>query len=129
VTSLAVHQLPGPDKKVLFSDLFKILGPGGSLIIADIIDPAHPLSRNYAAAAHDDVVWNRSLQLGRDTEAFNFFRQEGWNIFRMLDPDDIDKPSPLFDQLKWLEQAGFRQVEVFWMRAEHAIFGGSVPLG
>jgi len=27
-------------------------------------------------------------------------------MHRYLDPDDIDKPSPLFDQLKWLEMAG-----------------------
>jgi len=128
VTSLAVHHLPGPEKERLFSDIYKMLAPGGVFIIADIIDPIHPVGRKLAAAAYDDVVWKRSLQLGRDTEAFNFFKREGWNIFRMLDPEDIDKPSPLFDQLKWLEKAGFRQVDVFWMRAGHAIFGGWVPL-
>jgi tRNA (cmo5U34)-methyltransferase len=41
--------------------------------------------------------------------------------------DPVDKMSPLFDQLKWLEQAGFASVDVFWMRAGHAIFGGSKP--
>ena len=44
-----------------------------------------------------------------------------------LDPEDIDKPSPLLTQLKWLEQAGFKAVDVFWMQAGHAIFGGWKP--
>ena len=34
------------------------------------------------------------------------------------------KPSPLYAQLKWLEQAGFEGIDVFWMQAGHAVFGG-----
>jgi hypothetical protein len=45
-------------------------------------------------------------------------------MYRYFDPDDIDKPSRLLDQLKWLEQAGFADVDVYWMLAGHAIFGG-----
>ena len=43
------------------------------------------------------------------------------------EPDSIDKPSPLFDQLKWLDKAGFTDVDVFWMKVGHAIFGGRKP--
>lgn len=39
-------------------------------------------------------------------------------------PDPVDKPSRLMDQLLWLEQAGWRDVDVYWMRAGHAMFGG-----
>ena len=39
----------------------------------------------------------------------------------------FDKPSPLFDQLKWLDEAGFTDVDVFWMKAGHAIFSGRKP--
>jgi hypothetical protein len=45
-------------------------------------------------------------------------------MYRYFDPDDIDRPSRLFDQLKWLERAGFVDVDVYWMQAGHAIFGG-----
>jgi tRNA (cmo5U34)-methyltransferase len=127
VTSLAVHHLPGPEKAELFYDLNQILAPGGVFIIADIIDPVHPRSKKLAAAAYDSIVREQSMQLDGDTRAFDFFRREGWNIFEYLDPEDIDKPSPLYDQLKWLEQAGFSVIEVFWMQAGHAIFGGWKP--
>jgi len=50
-----------------------------------------------------------------NTGAFELFKREGWNTFWYLDPDDIDKPSLLFDQLKWLEAAGFVDVDVHWM--------------
>jgi tRNA (cmo5U34)-methyltransferase len=64
------------------------------------------------------------LALDGNTAAFDFFAREGWNTYRYLDPDDIDKPSRLFEQLKWLEQAGFADVDVHWMRAGHVVFGG-----
>jgi tRNA (cmo5U34)-methyltransferase len=127
VTSLAVHHLTEPEKVELFSDVFKMLVPGGVFIIADMVEPNHPLSRQLAASSYDAVVREQSIELAGDTRAYDFFKREGWNIFHYLDPDDIDKPSPLYDQLKWLEQVGFRDINVFWMRAGHAIFGGWVP--
>jgi hypothetical protein len=36
----------------------------------------------------------------------------------------MDKPSRLSDQFRWLEEAGFAEVDVFWMQAGHAIYGG-----
>jgi tRNA (cmo5U34)-methyltransferase len=124
VTSLAVHHLPGHDKEILFSDVYKMLNRKGVFIIADIIDPNHPQSKALAASAYDRMVEQRSIALDGDSRAFDFFQREGWNIFRYLDPDDIDKPSPLYDQLTWLEDAGFRDIDVFWAQAGHAVFGG-----
>ena len=36
----------------------------------------------------------------------------------------MDKPSGLFEQLGWLEAAGFEAVDVYWLKAGHAIYGG-----
>jgi tRNA (cmo5U34)-methyltransferase len=36
----------------------------------------------------------------------------------------MDKPSGVFEQLRWLEQASFRAVDIYWMKAGHAIYGG-----
>jgi len=127
VTSLAVHHLEGPEKARLFKDIKRLLAPGGILVIADIIEPAHPQGKALAAEAYDAVVRAQSLVLDGDSRAFDFFQREGWNIFRYLDPDDIDKPSGLYDQLRWLDEAGFECVDVFWMQAGHAIFGGWKP--
>jgi tRNA (cmo5U34)-methyltransferase len=127
VTSLAVHHLEGPEKARLFDDIHRLLAPGGVFVIADIIDPAHSQGKALAAEAYDAIVREQSLALDGNSSAYEFFQREGWNIFRYLDPDDIDKPSRLYDQLRWLEQAGFEAVDVFWMQAGHAIFGGWKP--
>jgi trans-aconitate methyltransferase len=123
VSSLAIHHLDGPGKQALFRAVFSMLSPGGALLIADILLPASPAAASLAAEAWDEAVRQRSLALDGNTQAFDFFTRAQWNLFRYPD-DPIDRPSTLLDQLKWLEEAGFRGVDVFWLKAGHAIFGG-----
>ena len=129
VSSLAIHHLDGTEKQVLFKDIASILTPGGSFIIADITEPMDQFGKGLAADAWDEAVRQRSLDLDGDLKGYDHFCELGWNHYAQLehDPDSIDKPSSLFDQLKWLEQAGFTDVDVFWMKAGHAIFGGRKP--
>jgi hypothetical protein len=43
------------------------------------------------------------------------------------EPDPVDMPSRLFDQLVWLRDADLTAVDVYWMKAGHALFGGRKP--
>src|SRR4030042_1289292 len=106
VSSLAIHHLDGEGKQVLFLDTNAMLAVGGVFTIADMIEPATSVGRDIAATALDEVVRQRSLGLDGSTAGLDFFLQEGWNTYRFFDPDDIDHPSSLFDQLKWLGRAG-----------------------
>ncbi|MEM7345110.1 MAG: class I SAM-dependent methyltransferase [Chloroflexota bacterium] len=124
VSSLAIHHLDGDEKQQLFRDIHGWLASGGVFIIADLMEPAHPLGWEVAAKAWDETVQERAMALDGTLDGFTLFNKEEWNMYRHFDPDDIDKPSRLFDQLKWLEAAGFVEVDVFWMKAGHAIFGG-----
>jgi len=90
--------------------------------VADLIQPAGDLGLESAAQGWDDAV---RLQAARESDQqaiFDKFRQMQWNHFRT--PDPFDKPSGLLEQLKWLESAGFVEVDVYWMEAGHAIYGG-----
>jgi tRNA (cmo5U34)-methyltransferase len=127
VSSLSVHHLDGEQKQALFRDLYRMLAPGGALIIADVMLAATPEAREVAAAAWDAEVARRAVELDGNTAALEFFQREGWNMYRADLTDDIDKPSPLADQLRWLAEAGFVGVDVYWMLAGHAIFGGRRP--
>lgn len=129
VSSLAIHHLDGTEKQALFKDMASILIPGGSFIIADLTEPMDRFGQKLAADTWDEIVRQRSLDLDGDLRGYNSFRELGWNHYAQSEPDpeSIDKPSSLFDQLKWLEQAGFTDVDVFWMKAGHAIFGGRTP--
>ncbi|HSG17937.1 MAG TPA: class I SAM-dependent methyltransferase, partial [Anaerolineae bacterium] len=73
----------------------------------------------------DAAVHRRSLDLAGDESAFDHFTSSKWNIYRH--PDPVDKPSPLFEQLKWLEAAGFESMDVYSMAAGHAVYGGQMP--
>lgn len=125
LSSLAIHHLDGQGKQQLYRDLFRMLSSGGVLLIADLILPASPVGLENAARVWDESVRQRALALDGRLDAFEFFEREGWNTFRH--PDPMDQPSGLFEQLNWLAQAGFQFVDVYWLKAGHAVYGGQKP--
>ncbi|HEY3588318.1 MAG TPA: class I SAM-dependent methyltransferase [Myxococcaceae bacterium] len=124
VSSLAVHHLDGAGKQRLFADLAAALAPGGALVIADLVEPATAAARELAAQMWDDAVRRHSLELAGHLGPWEKFRAKRWNLYADPEPDPIDHPSPLLDQLRWLEAAGLQGVDVCWMKAGHAVFGG-----
>jgi tRNA (cmo5U34)-methyltransferase len=126
LSSLCVHHLDSDGKRRLFHDMFQHLEPGGALLLADIILPADQRVANFFAHQYDKIVREQSLELRGDLSGFEEFQQQAWNYFRhdYGKPDSYDKPDRLSEQLRWLEEAGFRQVDCYWMRAGHAIYGG-----
>jgi tRNA (cmo5U34)-methyltransferase len=127
VSSLAVHHLDGDGKRRLFHDLAAALAPGGALVIADLVLPATPAAHALAARAWDEAVRRRSLELAGGLGPYEKFRAERWNLWADPCPDPIDQPSPLLAQLRWLEEAGLAGVDVVWMKAGHAVYGGARP--
>lgn len=125
VSSLAIHHLDEQQKLDLFKDIHEMLRSGGAFINADVIQPANDIAVSVAADAWDEAVKRRALELDGDDSAFDYFQREHWNMFRYSDP--IDKPSSIFEQLRWLDEAGFAGVDIYWMAAGHAIFGGIKP--
>ncbi|NJN15754.1 MAG: class I SAM-dependent methyltransferase [Oscillochloris sp.] len=128
VSSLAIHHLNGPQKQTLFADLYKLLAPGGVLVIADVVEAPSPEIAALYADQWDAEVRRRAEGPGGDPAAYAFFVREGWNMYRFPDPTGMDQPSPLADQLEWLRAAGFSAVECCWALAGHAIFCGRRPL-
>jgi SAM-dependent methyltransferase len=125
VSSLVIHHLDGPGKAALFRDLHAKLAPGGALLICDLVLAASDWGKRHYARAWDADVARQSRELGGDDAAFLKFLADKWNMYAFPPPeDDIDHPSTTVDQLRWLADAGFEGVDVFWARAGHALFGG-----
>ncbi len=122
VSSLAIHHLDGQQKRELYRDLYRLLEPGGALIIADLIQPVHPLGVQAAAQAWDETVQQAALARDGNESAFEVFQRDHWNIYHY--PDPMDQPSGIYEQLRWLEEVGFTAVDVYWLKAGHAIYGG-----
>lgn len=114
VSSLAIHHLDERGKRELYSRVFTQLAAGGTLVVADVIEPASAAA--HAIAARD---WDRAIA----PEYRAAFEREQWNLFRYPDPE-TDKPSRLLEQLSWLREIGFAEIDVVYLRAGHAIFTG-----
>ena len=121
VSSLALHHMEGKRKRALFREIRTRLAEPAALIIADLIEPQRPEARSLFASAWDRAARQASDELGG---GFAEFKAAEWNYFRY--PDKDDRPSALADQLAWLDDAGFRDVDCFWLHAGHAIYGGYV---
>jgi tRNA (cmo5U34)-methyltransferase len=103
------------------------LKPGGVLVIADLIKPADAAGVEAAARAWDDSARRQALARDGNLAAYERFVASNWNYYRDPDPDPIDQPDTLRDQLAWLREAGLEAVDVYWMQAGHAVFGGRKP--
>ena len=125
LSSLVLHHLDGSGKRDLFSRLFDRLEPGGALLFADVMEPRTERARRHFATAWEEEIRRRSVEIHGDERAYEFFVRERWNIYEY--PDPMDKPSTLPEQLRWMEEAGFEGVDVFWARAGHALLGGYRP--
>ncbi|MEL6403630.1 MAG: class I SAM-dependent methyltransferase [Chloroflexota bacterium] len=122
VSSLCVHHLDDAGKQGLFNAVGERVSDNGALLIADLVLPQNGRARELFATTWDSMAEAASIErtLARDT--FQLFVQEQWNYYRY--PDDFDTPSPLYHQLRWIDEAGFSTVDVFWMQAGHAVYGG-----
>ena len=125
VSSLVIHHLDGQQKQTLFQDIFHMLNHGGVFVVADLVQPASALATVVAAQAWDEAVKARSQAIDDNLDAYEEFERTHWNIFTY--PDPMDKPSGIFEQLQWLAEAGFTAVDVYWLQAGHAIYGGGKP--
>lgn len=126
VSSLAVHHLDGLGKRRLFKDLHAALASGGIFVLADLTEPPSDIGRRVAAESWDREVRGKALEIDGNLDAFEAFETDEWNYYRYVEPgtDPVDKPSSLVEQLTWLVEAGFREVDVHWMKAGHAIMSG-----
>ena len=119
LASLVLHHLSAEGKRELFRDVAMRLEAGGALLIADIVEPANDRARAVFAEQ-----WNEAIVDQTGEEGLRFFRNSKWNYYELGAIDPYDKPSPLAAQLRWLEEAGFHEVDCFWMHAGHAVYGG-----
>jgi tRNA (cmo5U34)-methyltransferase len=122
VSSLCLHHLAAEEKQQLFAEVCGRLSARGALLIADLVEPQRGEARELFAATWDRVTEAQALATTGSPQLFKKFAEEQWNSYRF--PDPIDRPSPLFVQLQWLQKAGFATVDCFWLQAGHAIYGG-----
>lgn len=119
ISSYAIHHLPAARKRELFAELFELLEPGAMFVNLDVVTIDGPLrglfdeqmAANASAAEHGRHGGRTDEQIAEE----------------VLADDSDDRPDSAPDQLRWLREAGFAEVELHFKWAEGAIFGGVKP--
>ncbi len=121
VSSLCLHHLNDAKKQYVYKAAADRLSVRGALLVADLVDPAHPAARRIAADAWDAAAHEQAAAAGRP-ELADRFVEARWNTFRF--PDPADRPAALLHHLIWLKHAGFAAADCVWLFAGHAVFAG-----
>lgn len=111
-SSLALHHLiTNEDKKEFYSKIFNMLKPNGIFLNADVV-----LGSNEHFQNNNMEKWvlymNKSFSINDITS--------NW----LVKYKNEDKPARLIDQIKWLEDIGFSDVDVIWKHYNFAVYGG-----
>jgi tRNA (cmo5U34)-methyltransferase len=115
LSGLAIHHLPTERKRGLFAEAFALLAPGGMFINMDYVAIDGPLQGLFDERMLENAVRaERAAGGGRHEHELDL-------------EDDDDRPDTVEDQVRWLRDAGFEQVEVHFKWAEAAVFGGVRP--
>lgn len=101
VSALAVHHLEGAEKRALFERLHRGFAPGALLVLGDAV--------NGGSDAYTDYYVRRWVEHMR---ASGMTEDEITGVLR--DHDENDRFSTLDEQMAWLREAGFREVECLW---------------
>jgi tRNA (cmo5U34)-methyltransferase len=100
-SALSIHHLASENKRRLFKRIFLALKPGGMFVNADQADGETPYFRERY-----QEYWSEFLVSGPMTEA------QHQEILKRR--DELDRNEKLSDQLIWLRDAGFSDVDVVY---------------
>jgi tRNA (cmo5U34)-methyltransferase len=116
VSGLAIHHLPPERKPALFAELFELLEPGGMFVNMDYVAIDGPLRGLF-----DEQMLASAVRAEHESGGTRHEHEVDLE-------DDDDRPDTVEDQLRWLRDAGFKQVETHFKWAEAAIYGGMRPV-
>lgn len=110
VSALSIHHLDDPGKAALFRRIHAALRPGGMFINAEeVLAPTTALDQVY----RDE--WERLARAaGAPEEEFA----------GVEDRARYDKPAKVDEQLAWLREAGFADVDCYYKYLAFAVYGG-----
>jgi len=112
VSSLALHHIETDnEKKEFYTKIFNILTNSGQFINADVVLATTDYQQNTNMNRWIDYM-NKSISMD---EIINKWIP-GYNA--------EDRPSKLTDQLKWLEEIGFKTVDVIWKYYSFCVYEG-----
>jgi tRNA (cmo5U34)-methyltransferase len=111
LSALSIHHLEHPDKQTVFQRIYRALRPGGMFINVD-----QALAPSAKGEDEYEQLWLADAKTNGISEPALHQARE-----RMRE----DKNALLLDQLLWLTQAGFEDVDCWYKRFRFVVYGGT----
>ena len=112
VSSLALHHLEtDSDKKEFYAKIFKFLNDKGVFYNADVVLAATDYQQELNL-----IRWKEYMNKSVSTNEI----ENKW----IPTYEAEDNPAKLIDQIKWLEDIGFKSVDVIWKYYNFGVYGG-----
>lgn len=110
-SALSIHHLTSEDKQLLFQRIFIALQPGGMFLNADLAEG----ETAYFSNRYKEY-WTQYLECGplNNPEHREQYKKRG----------ELDRPERLSDQLRWLTESGFSDVDVVYKNRGFAVTVG-----
>ncbi len=113
VSSLSIHHIEDKEKKKLYKKIYDALNPEGIFLNADqVIGSTPDIDKTYQMNWMEKIDENKFTGPEKDTA-----------IERMK----FDKPATLDDNLKWLRDCGFEDVDIYYKYYNFCIFYAKKP--
>jgi tRNA (cmo5U34)-methyltransferase len=119
VSAFAIHHLPSARKRALFAELYELLDPGALFLNMDYVAIEGPLRGLW-----DEQMLANAVRAEREHGGSRSEAELERDLFA---DDEDDRPDSTEDQVRWMRDAGFEQVEVNFKWAEAAILGAVKP--
>jgi tRNA (cmo5U34)-methyltransferase len=111
VSSLALHHLPSDQDKIdFYAKVHEALNPGGVFLNADNI-----ISSNETLQQNDMDHWKLFMRKNLPEDQIPVW---------LAKHEEEDHPAKLIEQLAWLQDIGFIDIDVIWKYFNFAVFGG-----
>jgi len=111
ISALSIHHLDDDDKRVLFQKIFRALRPGGMFINID-----QALAPTPSGEEQYERMWLEDAQANGIAELALAQARE-----RMRE----DRNALLSDQLAWLAEVGFNDIDCWYKRFRFVVYGGA----
>ncbi len=112
VSSLALHHLvTDNDKKDFYEKIYEALNQSGVFLNADVVLGSNEHLNELYLEKWKEFM-NKSIEMDEI--------EQKW----IPAAEEEDHPSKLVDQLNWLQNIGFKDVDVIWKHYGRAVYGG-----
>jgi tRNA (cmo5U34)-methyltransferase len=110
-------------KRELYREILDRLTPGGFFLNNDIVAQPLALKPQYETLMRRAIQDQDRIKRGRERPPEDI-QAEMREQLRLASEDHHSHIAALRDQLRWLEEAGFKSVECHWKYLDFAVFGG-----